>query len=71
MSLSYTLPSGIFSSIAFVIKDVFVTQTITLVGQKPTTPIECQQLTHPLIGNGIGIENSSESTNVLSTYQLT
>ena len=44
MSLSYTLPSGIFSSIAFVIKDVFVTQTITLVGQKPATPIECQQL---------------------------
>lgn len=36
--------SQIISPIFFVIKDIFVTQTIQLEGQKPSTPIECNQL---------------------------
>lgn len=40
MSLACTLISSLF----FVIKDFFVTQTITLNGQKPSTPIDCDQL---------------------------
>lgn len=36
--------SQIISPIFFVIKDIFVNQTITLIGQKPPAPIECNQL---------------------------
>ncbi|PUE62887.1 hypothetical protein B9Z45_02140 [Limnohabitans sp. 2KL-17] len=36
--------SQIISPIFFVIKDIFVTQTIQLEGQKPSKPISCNQL---------------------------
>ena len=36
--------SQIISPIFFVIKDIFVTQTIQLEGQKPSKPINCNQL---------------------------
>lgn len=35
---------SIISSIVFVFKEIFVTQTIILVNQNPSTPIECDKL---------------------------